>query len=99
MEWIHELKQVGTETLLIALVVTKKDLIYPPVWNKTAHQLAKQLNCLYFEVSALTGMGIEHLFERCIETKLQADENVPIHSISQSLLEPLQTKEKCCGML
>jgi small GTP-binding protein len=96
MEWIHELKKFATENLLIALVLTKKDRV--SAMNKTAYQLSKQLNCLYFEVSALTGMGIENLFERCIETKLQKHETSLVDNISSSLL-PIKEKEKCCDLL
>lgn len=96
MEWIHELRQHCLENVLIALVVTKKDLIYPRVFNKSAHQLAKQLNCLYFEVSALTGENVDYLFEACIENKLQQTKETIVDSPSKSLLEPVQIKDKCC---
>jgi small GTP-binding protein len=96
MEWMHELKKFGSENLLIALVVTKKDRV--SAMNQTAYQLSKQLNCLYFEVSAYTGMGIENLFERCIETKLQKHESSLVDNISSSLL-PIKEKEKCCELL
>ncbi len=100
MEWINELNKNCQDNVLLALVVTKKDLIYPPQFNKTAHDLSKQLNCLYFEVSALTGVGIDHLFETCIETKFRKDHDTQIvtDATYKTLLEPMQKKEICCNL-
>ena len=62
-KWFHELKENSQIEPRIILVGNKIDLTNKVVSSEDAKEMARKLNVNYFEVSALTGEGIDTIFE------------------------------------
>ncbi|KAA6400207.1 MAG: putative GTP-binding protein ryh1 [Streblomastix strix] len=61
--WIDEVRDVRGDEVLITIVGSKSDLVeYRAVISKEGEEKARQLNCLYMEISSKTGANIRNLF-------------------------------------
>ncbi|CAD8124611.1 unnamed protein product [Paramecium sonneborni] len=61
-KWVQEVKNNGNENVVIALVCNKIDLQERQVSSIQGRQYAVDEGFLYFEVSALNGIGVQQLF-------------------------------------
>jgi tRNA U34 5-carboxymethylaminomethyl modifying GTPase MnmE/TrmE len=95
-DWIAEL-QILNATILIVIVVSKRDL--KSVYTQDARDFAKRNNFVFFEVSALTGFGIDTMFETCSEMILSQKQrpSALILESEESLLD--RPQEHCCNIL
>ncbi|EAY04500.1 small GTP-binding protein, putative [Trichomonas vaginalis G3] len=98
-DWISEVRATGEKPLLV-LVGNKIDLNQNRQVNDTdGQELADQLECLYIETSALSGIGIELLFQNIIKG---LNENPTLksrlvsYSKSGQLPDDFQEEKKSC---
>ena len=58
-----ELKELAESNPRIILVANKIDLPDKEISSEEGNQLAKEYNSNFFEISALTGVGVDNIFE------------------------------------
>lgn len=61
-EWVEELRQKGTQDMLLSIASNKSDLMQKSN-TQAAQEYAKTINATVFETSAKTGRGIHELFD------------------------------------
>ncbi len=110
-QWIGDCRRYGNQLSIVILIGNKCDLIKRrEIAFEEGLQFAKENNCLFFEVSALTGENIDLCFEYAVfwalihlEINRQNESNLPVSqkgndsvtsSSSRSLLEA-KNKKKC----
>merc|ERR1719474_921301 len=93
--WIQELQtQLGTESVIIALVGNKLDLeSNRQVDREAVSKYANQNNFIHAEVSAKIGTGIEEVFQNIGERVDRTEERRQTILLNQS--SPRQKKAKC----
>ena len=62
-KWFNELKDLSESNPRIILVANKIDLPNKEIETEEGQDLAKKYNANFFEISALTGLGIDTIFE------------------------------------
>ena len=62
-KWFNELKDLSESNPRIILVANKVDLPNKEIETEEGQDLAKKYNANFFEISALTGLGISTIFE------------------------------------
>ncbi len=62
-KWYKELKELAESNPRIILVANKIDLPDKEISSEEGNQLAKEYNSNFFEISALTGVGVDNIFE------------------------------------
>ncbi|CAG9484041.1 unnamed protein product [Plasmodium vivax] len=94
--WIHELKSVHSNDIIIALAGNKKDLEKNRVVDRElAESFANSNNILFIETSAKTGQNVNELF-------LRIAKKLPLHKKEQDKFSGIQinnteeAKKKCC---
>ncbi|SOV73598.1 ras-related protein Rab-5C [Plasmodium sp. gorilla clade G3] len=94
--WIHELKSVHSNDIIIALAGNKNDLEeHRAVDRELAESFANSNNILFIETSAKTGQSVNELF-------LRIAKKLPLHKKEQERCPAIQinnteeTKKKCC---
>ncbi|GAW79108.1 ras-related protein Rab-5C [Plasmodium gonderi] len=94
--WIHELKSVHSNDIIIALAGNKNDLEKNRVVDRElAESFANSNNILFIETSAKTGQNVNELFLRIAKKlPLQKKEQDKFSGIQINNTE--ETKKKCC---
>ncbi|SCA48236.1 ras-related protein Rab-5C, putative [Plasmodium ovale] len=94
--WIHELKSVHSNDIIIALAGNKNDLENSRVVEREiAESFAISNNILFIETSAKTGHNVNDLF-------LRIAKKLPLHKKEQEKIAGIQinnteeSKKKCC---
>ena len=94
--WINQIKEEASESILIILVGNKSDLIEKRVISyEEAEKLAKEFNINYFECSAKTGKNINVAFNDLIEQMVKKTDKTK-DSTTQLNSENLGNKKKTC---
>ena len=94
--WINQIKEEASESILIILVGNKSDLIEKRVISyEEAEKLAKEFNINYFECSAKTGKNINVAFNDLIEQMVEKTDKTK-ESTTQLNSENLGNKKKTC---
>ena len=94
--WINQIKEEASESILIILVGNKSDLIEKRVISyEEAEKLAKEFNINYFECSAKTGENINVVFNDLIEQMVKKTDKTK-DSTTQLNSENLGNKKKTC---
>ena len=94
--WINQIKEEASESILIILVGNKSDLIEKRVISyEEAEKLAKEFNINYFECSAKTGENINVAFNDLIEQMVKKTDKTK-DSTTQLNSENLGNKKKTC---
>ena len=94
--WINQIKEEASESILIILVGNKSDLIEKRVISyEEAEKLAKEFNINYFECSAKTGENINVAFNDLIEQMVEKTDKTK-ESTTQLNSENLGNKKKTC---
>ena len=96
--WINQIKEEASESILIILVGNKSDLIEKRVISyEEAEKLAKEFNINYFECSAKTGENINVAFNDLIEQMVKKTDKTK-DSTTQLNSENLgKNKKTCCN--
>lgn len=72
--WLEDIKDFGPEDINIIIVGNKYDLNYKrDVTFQEANNLAEKNNIKYVEVSALTGKGIDDIFETLTSSMIKQE--------------------------
>ena len=94
--WINQIKEEASESILIILVGNNSDLIEKRVISyEEAEKLAKEFNINYFECSAKTGENINVAFNDLIEQMVKKTDKTK-DSTTQLNSENLGNKKKTC---
>ena len=94
--WINQIKEEASESILIILVGNKSDLIEKRVISyEEAEKLAKEFNINYFECSAKTGENINVAFNDLIEQMVKKTDKTK-ECTTQLNSENLGNKKKTC---
>lgn len=97
--WVSELREKGTQDMIIALAGNKADLTGSvQVTAEEAKELAASLRCnFYMETSAKTGLNVSLLFEKLTEEYIKSG---PVSRETMGDIFPLSPspgpKSKCC---
>ena len=95
-EWIESLKQEADPSIVIYIVGNKIDLEAERLVSTSEGEMkAQNLNVSFYEVSALTGSGINDLFDDICE-KCYKIINPPSEEIIPSLETSAHKKSDCC---
>ena len=96
--WINQIKEEASESILIILVGNNSDLIEKRVISyEEAEKLAKEFNINYFECSAKTGENINVAFNDLIEQMVKKTDKTK-DSTTQLNSENLgKNKKTCCN--
>ncbi|ANQ06050.1 Rab5c GTPase [Plasmodium coatneyi] len=93
--WIHELKSVHSNDIIIALAGNKKDLEKNRVVDRElAESFANSNNILFIETSAKTGQNVNELFLRIAKKLPLQKEQDKFSGIQINNTE--EAKKKCC---
>lgn len=98
-KWFNELNEFSESNPKIILVGNKIDLPNKVINSDEGQQLAQKYNANFFEISALTGMGISNIFENIAseiynyKSKVKK-EQFEIDSTASSNIKPSKSKKK-----
>ncbi|KAH0792252.1 small GTP-binding protein [Histomonas meleagridis] len=98
-EWIKLVRDYGNKGMMVVIVANKADLesdrqIQPKEYN----DLADKCGALVQETSALTGVGIEEMFDLAVNKLVEADEALQYQLyVSKNQVKQEQMKNsRCC---
>lgn len=92
-DWKQRLVDANSDPVQIMLVGNKSDLPDRQISQEQGEAAANQIQALYRETSALSGKGINEVFEDICEEYIKAH---PVITNEKSSLQPSKEKNGCC---
>ncbi|KAH0793081.1 small GTP-binding protein [Histomonas meleagridis] len=96
--WINELKEKGEEQMVLVICGNKIDLEERVVEEVEAQAFASGHNAIYVETSAVSGQGIDRMFQNAISEliKLQSSNRVSHQQTSSNSIQIENTNQSSC---
>ncbi|KAH0794998.1 small GTP-binding protein [Histomonas meleagridis] len=94
--WVSELRENTEEKIVIVICGNKVDIEDRQIEETYAMEMAEKYNALYTETSAVTGFGVEKLFQIALS---ELTKNFPKKVTPQPMkldANPDEEKKKCC---